>query len=656
MFRDINIAIAMTAGIEPSGETDRQPTDRLPSLLATSFVRADFRGWRLLGELVAAALVAGVGSVGAQWIVARSHIDVPSFVPAALTSALSAVLVLAVLLVAVRSRFRALGRVAAWAGLAALTSSVQALMLKGTRFYLFGIGGDQQFRTEYMTRLADGSTTADFAYRDMPGFYPRGWFWLGGKLSDLFGMPAWQFYKPYAIATIAVGTVLAYVMWCQVVRPAAATLMGVAVTVVAVNSWAAYEPYAWVFGALIPPLAVLGWRYLVDREHRLGIAVLLGGVTGLLGLFYTLLLGFFVMVLVVVAVVGVTLAVRRGAPLWPTSGRAVRRLAVIALFSLPGMAAQWGPYLFGRTGLTAGGNGALSYLPATGTSFPLFLYPTAFGGVLSLVGIVWGLLRLRDNVVARALMLVAACGYLWYGLSFVLTLFDISLLPFKIEIVLNETLRCAGVLGLVDGTRRLYRTVARQWRTGVALVVVVIGVVGVVGELQSRVDPLPDLVPAAYADYYPDGTTPFGERDPGAAGAWNKRLHDTIAAMTGRAEHDLTVLSDHQDLLTYWPYWSFQVSKPEYANPLADYDGRRARIEGWAKAASAADLERTRRPGDPDVFVLRTAGDGLHLTLTRSDFPRENVRYDVVFRAALFTGPEFRTQVVGPFTVVVRRR
>ncbi|EUA24814.1 arabinofuranosyltransferase AftA domain protein [Mycobacterium xenopi 3993] len=39
---------------------------------------------------------------------------------------------------------------------------------------------DQQFRTEYLTRLTDSAALRDMTYQGLPPFYPPGWFWIGG--------------------------------------------------------------------------------------------------------------------------------------------------------------------------------------------------------------------------------------------------------------------------------------------------------------------------------------------------------------------------------------------------------------------------------------------------------------------------------------------
>ena len=71
--------------------------------------------------------------------------------------------------------------------LSAFSVVTLAMPLGATKLYLFGISVDQQFRTEYLTRLADSAALHDMTYFGLPPFYPPGWFWLGGRLAALTG-------------------------------------------------------------------------------------------------------------------------------------------------------------------------------------------------------------------------------------------------------------------------------------------------------------------------------------------------------------------------------------------------------------------------------------------------------------------------------------
>jgi galactan 5-O-arabinofuranosyltransferase len=440
----------------------------------------------------------------------------------------------------------------------------------------------------------------------------------------------------------------------------------VTVAGVATATWAAVEPYAWLFGALIPPLGVIAWRYLVCdvRRPRAGgtaggaAAVLLGATLGLLALFYTLLWLFLVEVLLIAAVIGVLLARRDGQPIRPALLRCLARVGVVAVISLPLTLVQWGPYLWSLYRHPVDVGGSLTYLPQSAAMFPVFHYPIDFAGVLALVGLLWALLRVRENVVARGLLLVVGAGYLYYAVSLAGALMNLTLMPFKIELVLDETLGCAGAFGLVDLLVVAHRRLPPQ-RRGVLVGGAALAALGMVGELQQAPTNLHDVVAQAYDSYYPSGATPLGGHDPSHWGAWNQPLHDAIAALTGKPEHDLVVLTTYQDFLSFWPYWSFLPSKIQYSNYLGQYDLRRTTVETWARSRSSTELLAALsdpRWRTPDVFVFTRQPDGLHLQTTRSVFPSalDNLTYDIVFPATLFDTPDFTQTTTGPFTVYAR--
>src|ERR1700739_4818887 len=84
----------------------------------------------------------------------------------------------------------------------AFTVVTLGMPLGATKLYLFGISVDQQFRTEYLTRLTDSPALHDMTYLGLPPFYPPGWFWIGGRVAALTGMAARGIYKPWGITSI----------------------------------------------------------------------------------------------------------------------------------------------------------------------------------------------------------------------------------------------------------------------------------------------------------------------------------------------------------------------------------------------------------------------------------------------------------------------
>jgi galactan 5-O-arabinofuranosyltransferase len=391
--------------------------------------------------------------------------------------------------------------------------------------------------------------------------------------------------------------------------------------------------------------------------------VFLGAYLGLLALTYTLIFAFFAMVVVLTALAGLVPGLRAGSRRLATAKQALTRLLLVGVVALPVMLVHWGPYLLGSLRTPVKQSAASAILPEFGAHFPVPISLDNFVGLLSLAGLIWSIIRVRDSVVARSMALVIAAGYLWYGLSMLGIPFMMTLLPYKIELVMDETLRCAGVLAVLDLARwvraKAVDAFPRQRRTALASIVVVT-LLGTAGILQSATTPLAPLPDQSFADYYPTGYTPLGQHDTTRNGAWNQQLHDTIGQLSQRPENNLVVLSNYQDFLSFWPYWNFETTIVEYANPLADFYTRRGAIESWAKAGSpAALLAQLNDPrfATPDVFVFARGRDGLHMTVTRNIFPvyPQIEATDVVFPAKLFDSPAFTSRDVGPFTVVVRK-
>uniref|UniRef100_UPI0015F08371 arabinofuranosyltransferase n=1 Tax=Pseudonocardia pini TaxID=2758030 RepID=UPI0015F08371 len=241
-------------------------------------------------EVAAAVVVAVAVSAGVQWLVSRITLAPGTAVPRAVTMA--AVVVLAGLLavLVIRGPQRWPARIGVWAALSALSTAALALVLQGTRFYLGGIESDQAFRTEFLTRLADSPALTDMTYADLPPYYPAGWFWLGGRLAALTGIPAWEFYKPYAIGTLAVAGALAFTVWSAVRSRREATAAAVVTVLVGVQLGSG-EPYGWIVAALVPPLAVVAVRAFGATRRAWPTILSLGLAGGLAALCYTLYAG-----------------------------------------------------------------------------------------------------------------------------------------------------------------------------------------------------------------------------------------------------------------------------------------------------------------------------------------------------------------------------
>jgi galactan 5-O-arabinofuranosyltransferase len=586
-----------------------------------------------VGEALAAVVVAVAVSAGVQWLVSRIDLPPGTQVPHAVGMTAAVVVVGSLVLLAVRGPRGWPSRIAAWALLSAASSAALALVLQGTRFYLGGVGSDQAFRTAFLTRLADSPALADMTYADLPPYYPTGWFWLGGRLAALTGTPAWEFYKPYAIGTLAVVAALSFSVWSLVRSRREALAAGVATLLVGIQLGSG-EPYGWLVAAFVPPLAVVAVRaFRADRRHWLVLGGL-GLAGGLAALCYTLYAG----LLVVVVLVAAGLAVRRVR--WT---EVLLRLAIVGGVGVLLAAVHWGPYLVAAAADGFPGGAATRYLPASSTQLPLPMLQLTPLGLLTLAGTVWVLWAVRRSTTARALAVVVGVCWCWYGANTIALAFGHTTLAFRMEEVVDLALSVAGVCGVAEVLRRV------PTRPAVAAVAV-LGFAAPVGSLQAL-----GTDQASLTSYYPTGETAQGVSDDTVPGRWAGALDTAVAELSGRRPDQVVLLSAVPEMTAFAPYHAFQADTPHYANPVGDYEERQALLHEWAAAPDlAAALDASPYP-PPTAFVLRVDGDRLHLPTVVDRFPLDpNVGVDdVVFRASAFAG--FATRTVGPYLVAVRR-
>lgn len=594
------------------------------------------------------ACFAAVLSLVLQVAASRLHITAGTYVPQALmalTSTVIVVVVFAVLAFRRGGRWRSwLKIVGAWTSLSGLATLMVALPLQGTRYFFYGASVDNPFRLQFMERMTASPGLADMNYYGMPSYYPAGWFWLGGHFANIVGIEGWAAYKPYSITWLAITPVVAFTLWSLVARRRLALLATIATIFAGFISQGIEEPYAWPTAACLPPVAVFAWTVLHKREGvRFWPLALIGGYLGFAAMTYTLNFFFGVLVIVALAVVG-GVRERMIAPL-------VRRIAVIAAVSAPLALVTWGPFLF------AGGLGkpniATHHLPANSTSFPTPFVPGSVFGFLCLAGLVWLLLRARQEAIASALLVVTGAVYFWFAASTLALAAGTTLLAFRMIIPLEVTLAVAGVFAGVELLRRLPRQVP--------VAGLVVACAGAVALAQISVyDGMKEGLQQAENDSYPTGVNARGQHDPDEDRGWASQLIATINELSARPPTDDIVLSANGYLLSYQPYWGFQHTSEQYANPLAEYDQRNAEIRYWASSSSSPELlaRLAANPHPPpNVFVLRTHDSAWAMGIVTDVFPRTpDIRVDdAYFDPKLFDSPEFVQRVVGPFTVIVKR-
>ncbi|MBO0864394.1 MAG: galactan 5-O-arabinofuranosyltransferase [Mycobacterium sp.] len=564
-------------------------------------------------------------------------------------------------------RGQAFGRLVARLGALVFVSAfclvTLAMPLGATRLYLFGISVDQQFRTEYLTRLTDSSALQDMTYIGLPPFYPPGWFWIGGRAAALTGTPAWEMYKPWAITSITIAVAVALVLWWRMIRFEYAVIVTTATAAVTL-AYSSPEPYAAMITVLLPPVLILTWSGLRSGTRSGGWAAVIGtGIfLGFTATFYTLLLAYSAFTVVLMALLLVASRWRHGIK---AAVEPLGRLAVIAVIAAAIAATTWVPFLL-RAGHSPVSNtgSAYHYLPADGAELTFPMLQFTLLGALCMLGTLWLVVRARVSVRAAALAIGVLAVYLWSLLSMLTTLARTTLLSFRLQPTLTVLLTAAGVFGFVEVTLALI-ALARErgrehgWGRSVLPVAVAVGLAGAIGFSQDIPGVLrPDLT-IAYTDT--DGYGHRGDRRPPGSEKYYPAVDATITRVTGRPRNQTVVLTADYSFLSYYPYWGFQGLTSHYANPLAQFDKRAAAINSWSKLKDADQFVHaldTLPWQPPTVFLMRRgANDSYTLRLAEDVYPNQpNVRrYTVDFKADLFAGRYFTVTDIGPFVLAIRK-
>jgi galactan 5-O-arabinofuranosyltransferase len=551
-----------------------------------------------------------------------------------------------------RTNRRLIARIASVVFLSALSVVTLAMPLGATKLYLFGVSVDQQFRTEYLTRLTDTVVPHDMTYLGLPPYYPPGWFWLGGRLAALTGTPAWEMFKPWSIVSITAAIVVALVLWAAMIRFELALVVSTA-TAAATLAYAPAEPYAAIITVLLPPVFVLAWSGLRGNSRSGGWAavVAVGLFLGMAALFYTLLLGFAAFTLVIMALLAA--AARRT---WDP----LLRVAVVGVIAGAISLLGWAPYLLAASkGVPADTGTAQHYLPSDGARLTFPMLDFTLLGALCMVGTLWLVVRARTSTRAGALAVAVLAVYAWSLLSMLTTLVGTTLLSFRLTPTLTVLLTAAGAFGFVEATLAIASRYTPRTRQRVVAAGAALGAIGAMTFTQDIPDVLrPDIV-VAYTDT--DGTGQRADRRPPGAEQYYREVDARIGEVTGRPRNETVVMTADYSFLAYYPYYGFQGLTSHYANPLAQFKERSAAIEGWATITKPdqfiAALDKLPWAA-PTVFLMRHgANDTYTLRLASDVYPNQpNVRrYQLALDAALFDDPRWDVSDIGPFVLAVRK-
>jgi len=539
---------------------------------------------------------------------------------------------------------------------ALLTLASIGLPLSASRLWLDGVQVDQAFRTQFLTRSVDQMGYADMNYLDMPTFYPLGWFWLGGRLGSLLGVPGWEVYQPWSLISIAVAGCILVPIW-QHLTKSLPVGTAIALTTTAVTlTIAAEEPYSAVIAMGIPAIAVLSTRaFQGSRLSILAVALYLG----ISATFYTLFTG--AAALTVVSLIAVFTA------FYERTWRPIIRLIIIAVISIAIALIAWAPYLWSVLHSSAPlQTTAQHYLPEEGTQIPVPFLSLSIVGFLCLVGLVYIVMRLQ-NAEMRALGLALIGIYGWIVLSMVVTLAGTTLLSFRLEVIVVLLFATAGILALGEvrtvGIHRLYpasfSSAGNKRLTAVFGVILTLAGVFYAQQIPEENE---DAIDYAYRDT--DGYGERGDRFTSDSSHHYLDIHNFIQDQ-GYTANETVVLTDEKTFMAYYPYWGFNAFTSHYANPLGEFTTRNDQIETWANDSWEQNPEEFKESLDstpwrgPDVMIFRgdldNKDDGYKLHLAEDIYPNQpNIRFRAVFFNAEVFDKGWELKQTGPFVTAVR--
>lgn len=525
--------------------------------------------------------------------------------------------------------------------------------LSSSRLWLDGLSVDQEFRTEYLTRMTSEFGLHDMSYIDVAPFYPGGWFFLGGRFANILGLAGWEAFQPWALITLAAAGCVLVPVWQRLggSLPVATGIALLSTAVALVTT--AEEPYAAVIAMGLPAMSVMAWRGLGGAWSAMaGVIVFLG----ISATFYTLHTAIGAIIVIVLTIVACSAL---------GTFRPVLRLVIMGVGSMLVAATVWAPYLIALlTGAPRSGATATHYLPESGTQIPLPMFAASAIGIVALLGVIWLLVRATDPD-ARALAIGLLVLYGWAVASMIATLAGSTLLGFRLTAPITLMLVAAGCFAIADirlnGVERMWpqflnpRT-SRRLTTVLAAILLLAGI----GYAQQIPTKLHGAIDLAHTD-----TDGFGERADAFApnaGAYyaeiDRTLHDA-----GLVPSETVVLSDEKNFQALYPWYSFQALTSHYANPLGEFGLRNETLREWSSINDADELIAAMDSAPwhtPDAIVLRgdlsNKDDSYTLKIARDIYPNNpNVVFEpLTFAPSAFAAHWQRTQV-GPFIVMVRQ-
>lgn len=540
-------------------------------------------------------------------------------------------------------------------------TGVATAALQGTRFSFAALVSDSAFRTQAVTRFADSPVLADYAYQDLPAYYPPAWPWLQGRTAALLDIPGWAMVKPATLVVVAIVPLVAFLLWRRVLPQGEAAAVVLLTTLAVANL---QKPDEWLVLAWLVPW----WLEVVRGARAEGVAPRRPWVDGVIvgGLLLTHSVYFLPLGIATVLGWCVDLVRRRPPPL------PLRRMVPIGLVALVVAAPYWFSLLLGRLISGSSDNLQMRWSPV-GREIPPLPVEPRWWLPLAAVGIVWVLLRMRRDPLLMGLALVLVAGYAVTLGGQWLQQYGVAILAHKADPVILSALVVAGVSAAGAALRRARTEWPRRLPASLralllpaAVAVTVVALVLPGAGAFTAVWAAGKQAQVAQQLPYPDGSFPEGHVPERTANTWGTRVGDPstdevlhawreLSSRGPDADSETVLLTTRVDLLATTPVHPFTTWKSIYSHPNGRFEERIDLMLALSECTDprcAAELLRENPYDRVDGVIASRIDDELHLPVAVDNFPDGWVAIDVVLPLRMFAGPPFRRTDVGPVTVV----
>jgi len=511
-------------------------------------------------------------------------------------------------------------------------AGIVLLGLKNTSYTLNGVSGDQGFQTAQVTKFSSYSGAVDFAYKDLPPFYPPLYFFVLGKTAGLLGIEPYRMLKYGLIATAFILPFLTRKVWFWI-QPGVFSFAAI-FSLLFFQEW--YKPFEWLSLVIFIPW----WLHFVDgvgvkKNKRNPLWIILGGLLGAM-LFSTYYYWFFIG--------GISLLIRflLRATSWADGRdnskdiRASRVFVLVgtAIFSLP----YWGPLVASMW--TTGGWVSLQnrYFLAEFNNLRFPFLEFSVTGVIMLAGLVYLLQSFRRSTLSFGLLTLLIAAYAWQVFGYLAFLFQYPLLSFKSRDFVWYVLGLAAVLGVFELMSKVSRSATLRKRWGSVIVGGTVALLLFYGQVIAVNFSDNELLPPALETTFP------------------KELVSNYKAALSNQYLNHVVLGDSgvSELSIYLPVFQFLSWAAVYSHPAGLYNERVDFLQQLSNAENpdwfAAALMNNRY-SHIDEIILLPKEDGFIFGYLPENLPERSRTEHIFFPGDLFAPAYFFRKNFGEYVL-----